>query len=373
MPEPTPNAASNQQPKSRLTTRYYLPQSIPIPVHIFAATEYVERWRSLLSDGLFRHCNAGSNNSPFQLSVVEELGHNLSEAIRGSAVIPAESLNDSYSPVIILQTGSHNRHPLFCVPGAGASVTVFLDLIQYLAPDCQVYGLQPRGLEGILVPHTSVSAAAEFYLKAMNEIVSRKPVHLLGHSLGGWIAFEMALRILAAGRTVASLTFLDSEVPGQDTIQDYSNTDITMDWLETFEHALGRPVRIQRSNLEGRNQDEQLKLIHRWLVFEGLRPRQSGPETLRGPLRTFAAGLRATYKPTDFYPEALRLVLAADKQMSLCRHSSQQDNIPGSWKRWAPKLICNQVPGNHTTMLRSPNAKILARLIRDERYMHSIE
>jgi thioesterase domain-containing protein len=97
----------------------------------------------------------------------------------------------------------------------------------------------------------------------MNEIVSRKPAHLLGHSLGGWIVFDMALRFLAAGRTVASLTILDSEVPGQDTIQDYSNTDITMAWLETFEHDLGRPVRIQRSNLEGCNQDEQLKLIHR--------------------------------------------------------------------------------------------------------------
>lgn len=357
------------------TTRDYVPRPIPIPVHIFALTDSLgQRWRSLLPTGLFRSWNAGDDNCQSQTPIVRKigaLGRNVSEAIRDTNTRPAESLTDSYSALVILQTGSNNRQPLICVPGAGASVTAFLDLIQCLDSGWRVFGLQPRGLEGAMVPHTTVSAAAEFYLKTIHAIVFGKPVHLLGHSFGGWIVYEMALRLLARGHTVASLTILDSEVPGDATIQDYSNIDVMMDWLQTFEQNLGYSLEIKSDDLEARNKDEQLKLIHSRLVLKRLLPRQSQPETLSGPLRTFAASFRATYRPTQCYPERIRLVLAADKEMSGSR--CRQSDVTTGWRQWAPKLTCAQVPGNHTTMLKAPNVKALAQLLQDEQYLDGID
>jgi len=78
-----------------------------------------------------------------------------------------------------------------------------------------IYGLQPRGLEGELVPQSTVLAAAESYLRAINEIYPKGPIHLVGHSFGGWVAFEMA-KLLVDAETkcvIASLTILDSEAP----------------------------------------------------------------------------------------------------------------------------------------------------------------
>lgn len=103
--------------------------------------------------------------------------------------------------------------PLFCVPGAGTSVTSFVELTGCVDPSWPVHGLQPRGMDGSAVPHTTVAAAGEDDPRAVNQACPEGPVYLLGHSLGGWVAFEMALRLREAGRPVASLTILGSDVP----------------------------------------------------------------------------------------------------------------------------------------------------------------
>jgi pimeloyl-ACP methyl ester carboxylesterase len=114
---------------------------------------------------------------------------------------------------VALQVGRSNALSLFCVPGAGATGASFHELVSCLPKTWRIHSFEPEPQgDGSLLPYSTVSAAADGYLAALGEIHSKGPVHLLGHSFGGWVAFEMAKQLTKAGR-VASLTILDSQPP----------------------------------------------------------------------------------------------------------------------------------------------------------------
>ncbi|WP_275044057.1 alpha/beta fold hydrolase, partial [Pseudomonas asplenii] len=111
----------------------------------------------------------------------------LGDALERAQVAPGSV----HQPLLTIQQGRAGRPPIFCVPGAGDSVTGFIGLTDALGPDWPVIGLQPRGLDGESVPHSCVESAAQLYLQALEQACPEGPLHLVGHSFGGWVAFEM--------------------------------------------------------------------------------------------------------------------------------------------------------------------------------------
>lgn len=271
----------------------------------------------------------------------------------------------TYSPLVTLRAGGSNSPSLFCVPGAGDNVFGFAQLANALEKGWRIYGLQPRGLDGALVPQSTVSAAAESYLQAINEIHPRGPVHLLGHSFGGWVAFEIAQRLHAAGRPVASLTLLDSEVPDADdaAIREYDRTEAVMQLIDIFEEAAERPLGISVGDLASRDDEAQCTLLHQQLVRVGLIPRRSTPDILRGPLRAFAASLRTHYKPEQAYPDPVRLVLLDSAKLDDEANRRQRERSVNGWKHRAPNLHVSHGPGNHMTALKPPHVDAIAALL----------
>jgi thioesterase domain-containing protein len=80
--------------------------------------------------------------------------------------------------------------------------------------DYPLYGLQARGLDGTEPPHPSVRDMAADYLKEMRSIQESGPYHLLGWSLGGNIAQEMAVQLQDQGEKVAALVIMDAYPQG---------------------------------------------------------------------------------------------------------------------------------------------------------------
>jgi arthrofactin-type cyclic lipopeptide synthetase C len=218
---------------------------------------------------------------------------------------------------VTLQGGASGAAPLFCLPGAGSGVTSFVELMLTMGTPVPVYGLQPRGLDGEALPHATVQAAAEHYLRALREACPEGPVHLLGHSFGGWVALEMALRLHQAGRPVASLTILDSEVPddSESVVREYGGGEAFLKLVEVLELVAERSLGIGPAEVAARDEAGWLKLLHGKMVALGLLGARSTPEVLAGPLRTFARCLRTTYRPLGVYPGRLRLVLVDDPRM----------------------------------------------------------
>jgi thioesterase domain-containing protein len=264
----------------------------------------------------------------------------------------------------ILQTGQRDTEPLFCVPGAGASVSSFIELVSKLNQRQRVHGFESRGLDGTLVPYSTVSTAAESYLRALQDVYPEGPVHLLGHSFGGWVAFEMANRLIERGRDVACLTILDSEAPGEDaSVRELTHIEVTMAFINLFEELLEHPLGIKQSDLEVRSEKAQMELLHHRLVAEGLLPQRSQPDVLCGPLRTFAMAIRSSFNPNKPYLGAVRLVLVNESKLDQAANRQRQEDIAKKWKRWAPNLIYRHAHGNHMTVLKVPHVLELARLI----------
>jgi aspartate racemase len=108
--------------------------------------------------------------------------------------------------------------PVFCVHGYGNQVLWLSGMSRELGTDQPLYGLQPQGLDGRTEPLQSIGSMAARYIAEIRSVVRQGPYYLLGFSLGGAVAFEMARQLEASGQRVAFLGLIDSGFPGvQDT------------------------------------------------------------------------------------------------------------------------------------------------------------
>ncbi len=119
-------------------------------------------------------------------------------------------------PNLISVRPGGSRPPLFCVAGGGAIGLSFLPLARRLREDRPVWALQARGLEAKrAIPDWSVGRLAARHIEALRSVQRQGPYHLVGHSFGGIVAFEMAQQLRDAGQEVALLAVLDSFAPDQ--------------------------------------------------------------------------------------------------------------------------------------------------------------
>ncbi|MGM9516973.1 alpha/beta fold hydrolase [Roseateles sp. DB2] len=287
------------------------------------------------------------------------------EALWSDALDLADSLAPQrapeldYQPLIKLQAGWPGHTPLFCVPGAGDSVMGLRDWAAALGAEWPVYGLQPRGTDGVLLPHTTVEAAAAAAVRALESVVGKGPVHLAGHSFGGWVAFEIALRWQDLGREVLSLTLLDSEAPEAAGVLDkeYSHLDICEQLAGSLELALGRPLGIFRHQLAPLTPAQRLAALHAAMTRHGLLPTRTRPDVMEGPFQAFGAALRTSYRPTGLWEHPVCLVQADDPRRSAERNTQDQQRDGDGWLLWAPQMRRWKGPGNHMSMLKPPHVQ----------------
>jgi arthrofactin-type cyclic lipopeptide synthetase C len=354
----------------------YAIQPISIPVHLFVAREPFDEsgavvaadsalgWRATLSRGQLHITEvAGNHDSMMRPPCIADLGRAVSAALAAAASRAVAAPELDYRPhVVIQQAAVDDEPPIFCLPGGGASVTDFLALGHALGGRWTLHGLQPRGLDGVAVPHATVEAAASAYLTAIEQVAPHGPVHLIGHSFGGLVALEIAHRLRIANRRVASLTVIDSDPPDGDArYKEFTETQALVTFVAVMELAAERSLGIDVAAC-GLDPAQRLKVLHEAMVRATLmsgRARTS-PEVLRGPLRMFSTVLRTTYRPRTVYPDPLRLVSAGDPRLTDADDRRARDAMAEGWRRWAPALTVWDAPGNHVTTLRVPHVDGLA-------------
>ncbi|AZF05942.1 non-ribosomal peptide synthetase [Pseudomonas sp. R5-89-07] len=341
---------------------------LPIPVHLFSAeqrpTELSRRsaalgWDTALAPGQLRQVPVpGDHQSMMQAPHIQGLGRAMTQALLAAAPVSCPD----HQPLLRIQSGRAGHAPVFCVPGAGDSVTGFVGLSEALGRDWPLYGLQPRGLDGEAVPHSQVEAAAQCYLTALTHECPAGPVHLVGHSFGGWVALEMALRLQAMGREVASLTVIDSESPGGNGVvgRPYTSTAALLRLIEAMQLAAGRSLGIDPQDFAGRDELAQRQALHAGMVGVGLLPARSAVDAMAGPARTYAAALRTVYRPQARYEGVVRLVLARDPALDAAGNQREQGLMVEGWRGQGRGLQVWHGGGNHFTLLKAPNVAELA-------------
>jgi thioesterase domain-containing protein len=353
----------------------YVAKPAPITIYLFTAEEQPDvpeelappdplmGWGSVIPERQIHLIRApGIRRSLMDDPHVGALGRALSIAIGQASGQRPDLPEMQYRPHVTLQVGKRSNTPVFCVPGAGDNVIGFLELARAIGSECPVYGLQPRGVEGALVPHSTVEAAATMYLKAIDTIQPDGQAHLIGHSFGGWVAFEIATQMRASGRSVASLTIIDSEAPCGNGLlgRAYTSTEVMVELIEIMELAADKSLGVHRAEFESQNIAGQLRLLHEGMLRVGLMPRRSTPDALRGPVRTFGTALRARYRPQGPLPDPVRLALVRDPRLDDQSDQRERQAKLEWWRLWSPNITCWHGPGNHFSILKPPHVHVLA-------------
>src|SRR3954471_18139614 len=103
--------------------------------------------------------------------------------------------------------------PLFCVHAGSGSGYVYRDLAGTLGEEQPVYGVEAPGFDGGREPVRSVPALSAEYAETLRAFHPEGEFALLGWSLGGVIAFDLARRLTGAGARVHQVIMVDVSRP----------------------------------------------------------------------------------------------------------------------------------------------------------------
>jgi len=129
--------------------------------------------------------------------------------ISALAALLEQPTTPRFPTLVPLKEGS-TKPPVFIAHGLGGSVIDFFQPLRHLESDHPIYGMQARGIDGLDEPLERVEDMAEFHLNAIREVQPCGPYALIGYSLGGLVALEMAQQLSTHGEQVALLAMLDA-------------------------------------------------------------------------------------------------------------------------------------------------------------------
>ena len=160
---------------------------------------------SLLAMRMFADIERTFNNR-LSVSILfqEDTIERLAKVIDGKA---ASSVTSSLVPI---QTAG-TKPPLFCVHPIDGEVIVYRNLALHLGESQPVYGLKLGTFES--AEEISIEALATKYVREIRRCQPKGPYYLLGYSLGGIVAYEMAQQLNNEGQEVALLGLIDTKNP----------------------------------------------------------------------------------------------------------------------------------------------------------------
>ncbi|HEX3891038.1 MAG TPA: SDR family NAD(P)-dependent oxidoreductase [Terracidiphilus sp.] len=249
---------------------------------------------------------------------------------------------------------SGSRIPLFCVHAVGGDVLFYQPLSNALGSDQPFYAFQSP-LVAEEIHEISLEELASIYVKELRAFYPNGPYLLLGASLGGHIAFEMARQLRAQGMEPRLLMLIDAGVPGSDQR------------LKTVSkiHAFVRNMRKERMTYLMRKAREKTE-YWRDLWLRRLRFTECAGYKFVGrsvPLRLHyfqaeQAHLRALQR-YSFQPYAGQIILfrATDRGEILGRH----EHPTLGWGDYAAGgLEIYDIPSAHVSMLFEPYVRTFA-------------
>jgi acetoacetyl-CoA synthetase len=256
-----------------------------------------------------------------------------------------------FPPLVLLKAGT-KLPPIFLSHGMGGSLLDFFHLQNEIVTTRPLYGLQAQGVDGVSKPFDRVEDMAQFHMAAIREVQPKGPYFLIGYSLGGLVALEMAQRLTEQGEKIALLAL-----------------------LETYPHvrnlAFRERARLNKllvkyhlSNIKGKSIREKIDYVmdssHRRTRSNSDSVRKTGegvpfePTLGTAMQRVRDAGFLAwnRYQPR-YYPGEIKFVKAGVE-------SYFPDDPQSVWGKLAQGFECETVPGDHHEILTTHYKELAA-------------
>lgn len=234
---------------------------------------------------------------------------------------------------------------LFCIHPASGTATCYLQLARALDLGWAPHGVQLTDASAVC----DLPSLAAAHVAAIRRVQKRGPYHLLGWSVGGIIALEVAHKLQALGEKVERVALLDSYAPGV---------------LRTLAAGQADPMRVFAWDLaESAGLDPAT-------VLPAVLPPQ--PEALLElpALRETLTGLSAE-RLKQIHTNFVTVMTMVgryepppvDCPVTLFRAATLAGSPGHGWQGVIGRLGTRDVPGRHGTILLPPNVTVLAREI----------
>ncbi len=269
-----------------------------------------------------------------------------------------DTAKPGFAHLVPLNGGNPNHAaPLFVVAGMFGNVLNLRHLALQFSDDRAVYGLQARGLIGDSAPHDTIEEAAKDYIAEIRQVQAHGPYLLSGFSGGGITAYEMARQLKAAGEDVAVLALLDTPLPVRPNLSKPDKALIKIAELREkgpaylLEWARNR-IAWEKSKRTGKAEDV------------------AGAQFNNTKIEAAFLGAVGQYQTPDWDGEMVLLRPVLDRRfkvsggnwVSEAREYVFEDN---EWTQFAPRVRVIEVPGDHDSMVLSPNVVVMAAELRE--------
>lgn len=259
----------------------------------------------------------------------------------------------SYKSLVPIRPAG-TKAPLFLVHGAGLNVLMFSSLVNYFDDDQPIYGIQALGLDGSPIEADTVKGIAEQYNKEILDAKLGDEYAIVGYSLGGIIAFEMAKQLKAAGKKIKLIGMIDTFI---------DNEDYHLSTIDRYKTKILRQPKKLTFIIQNLLRDPKETLLYQAYISKvklksmlGKTTAEEGKEvSLEDKINHHYEKAYINYKLTPY-----------DDIICLFRVSKRiyyiDDPVYLGWKPYAPKgMIVTNVPGDHKTFLLPPNDKVFAK------------
>jgi amino acid adenylation domain-containing protein len=257
------------------------------------------------------------------------------------------------------------RPPLFCVHPTEGAATSYLHLARHLSADQPVYGLEDPAVRGG-GEMLGMEEMASVYVRAVRQKQPEGPYHLLGWSFGGFVAYEMARQLRAAGHHVAALLLLDTPCPlylGDFVEDEAERLSAVANNLAVFN---GRAITLTAGDLRGLADDQGWAHASALLADAGVNAK---PQWLRRVVTVGVGRGRALHAwGPGPYDGEITLLRAAEVNPAALdpgheQYEAMRDPALG-WGRLASRPVAvYTVPGNHATLVTEPHVLEVARVV----------
>ncbi|MAI25840.1 MAG: hypothetical protein CMN75_07380 [Spirochaeta sp.] len=119
----------------------------------------------------------------------------------------------SHDGFAVALSAGESSPAVFCIPGIFGDVIGFRKIARALGSDVPFYGLERQGFYGEAPVWVSWSRMAKAYAAEILRLRPEGPHILMGYSIGGVIAYEVAQRLNEAGSPPALLALMDTGFP----------------------------------------------------------------------------------------------------------------------------------------------------------------
>ncbi|MCX6265965.1 MAG: amino acid adenylation domain-containing protein [Bacteroidetes bacterium] len=290
-------------------------------------------------------------------------------------LVHLENKLEYWNCLVPIRPAGH-KTPIFLIHGAGLNILFYKSLANHLSADRPIYAFQASGLDGSKQFKNNLPDIAEEYIRELLRIQPDGPFLLMGFSLGGFIAYEMAMQLTGRGLTVKFTGLIDSVSFLANYSKSYANRivvsaqSIVLKPFYLFWLYLKEPNTEKKKFLENKYNNIRLTITY-YMIRLGLVKRKKIAEELEQMSflsDSMRISMNESLKKYELRPATFHIDLFVAGKPTFYIHERKTYG----WANFAKQgLTIHTIPSEHSLLFAPPYDRYFAELL--ERRLEQIE